>query len=59
MDAQHLHAGLRELHKELRQIESVDADERRALQQLMLKSTRYSKKKKDTRLKSTASYASG
>jgi hypothetical protein len=59
MDAQHLHAGLRELHKELRQIESVDADERRALQQLMLKSTRYSKKKKDTRFKSTASYASG
>jgi predicted transcriptional regulator len=35
MDAQHLHARLRQLHKELQQIESVDTDERRALQQLM------------------------
>jgi hypothetical protein len=35
MDAQHLHARLHQLHKELQQIESVDADERRALQQLM------------------------
>ena len=35
MDAQQLHARLDQLHKELQQIESVDADERRALQQLM------------------------
>lgn len=35
MDAQHLHARLRQLHEELQKIESVDTDERRALQQLM------------------------
>ena len=35
MDAQHLHARLQQLHKELSQIESVDAYERKALQQLM------------------------
>lgn len=35
MDAQQLHARLHQLHTELQQIESVDADERRALQQLM------------------------
>ena len=35
MDAQHLHARLRQLHEALQQIESVDTDERRALQQLM------------------------
>ena len=35
MDAQHLHARLQRLHKELSQIESVDAHEKRALQQLM------------------------
>jgi hypothetical protein len=35
MDAQHLHARLHQLHKELQQIESVDSEERRALQELM------------------------
>ena len=35
MDAQHLHARLQQLHKELSQIESVDTYERSALQLLM------------------------
>ena len=35
MDTQHLHARLQQLHKELQHIESVDSDERRALQQLV------------------------
>lgn len=35
MDTQHLYERLQQLHKELQGIESVDAKERRALQQLM------------------------
>ena len=35
MDTQHLYERLQQLHQELQQIESVDENERRALEQLM------------------------